>query len=222
MVVAIDGPSGVGKSTVARLLSERLGLPMLDTGATYRALALKVLESGVDLEDREALLGVAGRAEVGLRPRADGGVEVLLDGRPVGQRIRTPEVSAVTSRISVHPEIRRRLVEIQRRAAENLGAVVEGRDIGSVVFPSTPYKFFLSARPGIRAGRRHRELEAAGKESSLEAVRRDIEERDARDAGRRSSPLVCDATYHAIDTSELTPKEIVERMEEVIRLERGK
>ena len=219
MVVAIDGPSGVGKSTVARLLAERLGLPMLDTGATYRALALKVLESGIDPEDREAVIGVAERTEVGVRARADGGVEVVLDGRPVGQRIRTPEVSAVTSRISIHPEIRRRLVEIQRRSAEDLGAVVEGRDIGTVVFPRTPYKFFLSARPRIRAERRHRELAAAGRASSLETVRRDIEERDARDRGRLSSPLVCDETHHAIDTSELTPEEIVERMEEVIRRE---
>lgn len=211
LVVAIDGPSGVGKSTVARRLATRLGVPMLDTGATYRAVALKVLEQGVDPEDREAVLAVAESADLELRcgPHR---LEVVLDGRPVGRRIRTPEVSAATSKISVHPEVRRRLVELQRRAAARSGAVVEGRDIGTVVFPDTPHKFFLSARPEVRARRRHRELAAAGKGPALETVRRDIEERDARDSGRRASPMVCDDSYRALDTSDLTPDEIVERL----------
>lgn len=211
LVVAIDGPSGVGKSTVARRLATRLGVPMLDTGATYRAVALKVLEQGVDPEDREAVLAVAESADLELRcgPHR---LEVVLDGRPVGRRIRTPEVSAATSKISVHPEVRRRLVELQRRAAARSGAVVEGRDIGTRVFPDTPHKFFLSASPEVRTSRRHSQLAAAGKTSSVESVRRDIAERDARDSGRRSSPLTYDESYQAIDTSDLTPEEIVERM----------
>lgn len=217
LIVAIDGTSGVGKSTVARLLAERLEVPVLDTGATYRAVALKVLESGVDPEDREAVLAAAAVAAVELRRAAGGGLEVTLDGRPVRGRIRTPEVSAATSKVSVHPEIRSRLVALQRRAAARFGAVVEGRDIGSVVFPDTPHKFFLSARPEVRADRRHRELVAAGKASSLEHVHRDIEDRDARDQGRSTSPLVCDETYHRIDTSELTPEEIVDEMVAAIR-----
>ncbi len=212
VIVAIDGPSGVGKSTVARRLAERLGVPMLDTGATYRAAALKVLEAGVDPDDRVAVLEVASRAEIELIPNDRNGVEVELDGRAVGQRIRTPEVSRATSKVSIHPEIRRRLVALQRRAASRYGAVVEGRDIGTVVFPDTPDKFFLAARPEVRAERRYQELAAAGKASSIEDVQRDIEDRDARDRGRRVSPLVCDETYEVIDTSELTVEQIVERM----------
>ena len=220
LIVAIDGPSGVGKSTVARLLAERLDVPVLDTGATYRAVALRVLESCADLDDDGAVLAAAAGAVVELRAGEGGRLAVVLDGRPVGRRIRTPEVSAATSKISIHPEIRKRLVALQRRTAARFGAVVEGRDIGSVVFPETPHKFFLSARPEIRAERRHRELVEAGKASSFDRVRRDIEDRDARDRSRSSSPLVCDETYTPIDTSELTPEEIVERMVEQIERRR--
>ncbi len=220
LIVAIDGPSGVGKSTAARILAQRLGVPMLDTGATYRAVALKVLESGLDPEDRPAVLAAADSATIELRRTDDGGVEVFLDGRPVGQRIRTAQVSAATSKISVHPEIRRRLVALQRSAAARFGAVVEGRDIGTVVFPDTPHKFFVDARPEIRAGRRHRDLQAAGKATSVDAVQRDLEERDARDSGRRDSPLVCDESYCAIDTSDLSPDQVVDRMVEEIERKR--
>ncbi len=221
LIVAVDGPSGVGKSTVARMLAERLGVPVLDTGATYRAVALEVLERGVDPGDRPAVLRAAEGARVDVRQAAGGHLEVLLDGRPVGERIRTPEVSAATSKVSVHPEIRRRLVALQRRVAARFGAVVEGRDIGSVVFPDTPHKFFLDARPEIRAGRRHGDLEAAGKATSVEAVLRDQEERDVRDSRRQTSPLVCDDSYRVIDTSDLTPGEVVDRMVEAIERRRA-
>ncbi len=220
LIVAIDGTSGVGKSTVARQLAARLGVPVLDTGATYRAVALEVLEHGVDLEDRVAVLEAAAQAELELRPTADGGFDVLLGAHPVGQRIRTQEVSDATSKISVHPEIRQRLVEVQRQTAARYGAVVEGRDIGSVVFPHTPHKFFLHARPEVRAERRHAELLAAGQAASLGDVLHDIEARDARDSGREVSPLVCDESYHPIDTSDLSVAEIVEQMATEIDLGR--
>ena len=212
LIVAIDGPSGVGKSTAARMLAQRLKLPMLDTGATYRAVALKVLDSGADPGEREAVLRLAEQASITVEQTSDGSLVVRLDGEPVEPRIRTAEVSAATSKISVHPEVRRKLVDLQRSTAERFGAVVEGRDIGSVVFPHTPHKFFLDAKPEVRAGRRHGDLAAAGKASSVEAVQRDLEERDARDSGRQTSPLVCDESYHAIDTSELTPEQVVDRM----------
>ena len=212
LIVAIDGPSGVGKSTVARLLARRLGVPVLDTGATYRAVALSVLERGIHPEDRGSVLRAAEGAEIALRLGEDGDLEVMLDGRSVGGRIRSAEVSAATSKVSVHPEIRRRLVALQRRAAARFGAVVEGRDIGSVVFPDTPHKFFLDARPEIRARRRYGDLRAAGKATSVDDVRSDLEERDARDQARQDSPLVCDESYCAVDTSDLTPEQVVERL----------
>ncbi len=214
-VVAIDGPSGGGKTTVARRVAERLGLPVLDTGAMYRAAALKVLDSGADPGDREAVLRILAATEIDVRPSA-GGLEVLLDGRPVGERIRTPEVSVATSRISVYPEVRRRQVALQRRLATRAGAVIEGRDIGTVVFPRTPHKFFLSARPEVRAERRCLELSAAGEETTREEVLRDILERDRRDSARQDSPLHCDDSYTVVDTSELTPDEIVDRIVEEI------
>ncbi len=207
-IVAIDGPPGVGKTTVSRRLAQRLGVPVLDTGAMYRAVALDVLERGVDPRDREAVVRLAAVAAVDVVAKGNR-VQVRLAGKDVEPRIRTPEVSEATSQISTYPEVRRRLVELQRETGKRLGAVVEGRDIGSVVFPDTPHKFFLEARSEIRAERRHRELAAA---YSLEKVRRDLERRDARDRGREDSPLTHDESYEVVDTSELTPDEIVDRM----------
>ncbi len=207
-IVAIDGPSGVGKTTVSRRLAQRLGVPVLDTGAMYRAVALDVLERGVDPRDREAVVRLAAVAAVDVVAKGNR-VQVRLAGQDVEPRIRTPEVSEATSQISTYPEVRRRLVELQRETGKRLGAVVEGRDIGSVVFPDTTHKFFLEARSEIRAERRHRELAAA---YSLEKVRRDLERRDARDREREDSPLTHDESYEVVDTSELTPDEIVDRM----------
>ncbi|MEE8523917.1 MAG: (d)CMP kinase [Thermoanaerobaculia bacterium] len=212
MIVAIDGPSGSGKSTAARRLAERLGLPVLDTGAMYRAAALKVLEAGVDPADRQAVVEVLESTDIDLRPAPEGALEVMLDGRPVGERIRIPEVTAATSRISAYPEVRRRQVALQRRVAARQGAVVEGRDIGTVVFTDTPHKFFLHAKPEVRADRRYRELRTAGVGVARDRVLEEILERDRRDSGRQDSPLICDDSYSVIDTSELSPDEIVERM----------
>ncbi len=137
----------MGKSTAARRLAERLGVPFLDTGAMYRAIGLKVLESGVDPLDREDVIAIAGEADVRLGRREDGSFEVLLDGEPVEPRIRTPEVGEATSAIAAYPEVRQRMVLLQREAAEHFGAVLEGRDIGTRVFPDTPYKFFSTPAP---------------------------------------------------------------------------
>jgi len=216
LIVAIDGPSGSGKSTVARLLARRLGVPVLDTGAMYRAIGLKVLACGVSPDDREAVIAISESADLELRPSAYG-VAVVLDGEPVAERIRTPAVTEATSRVATYPEVRRRLVELQRGCAARLGAVVEGRDIGTRVFPDTRHKFFLEARAQVRAERRHLELLARGQEVGFAEVLSDIERRDARDSERQDSPLRRDASYVVIDTSELTAAEAVERMVEVIR-----
>lgn len=214
-VIAIDGPSGAGKTTVARAVAARLGVPYLETGAMYRALGLKVLEEGIDPEDRERVEALA--AELDLRlERAEGGrVRILLDGRPVGDRIRTVAVSTATSQVSVYPAVRRRMVALQRRCAAEHGIVMEGRDIGTRVFPDTPYKFFLEATPDVRVERRLRQLREAGRaEPSRASLAEEVLSRDRRDSSRSESPLTRDGGYEIIDTSVLSPDEVVERIVE--------
>jgi cytidylate kinase len=216
IVVAIDGPSGVGKSTVARRLASRLAIPFLDTGAMYRAIALKVLDSGVDPHDRAEVERLVRETAVGLERRPDGSFDVLLDGAPVESRIRTPEVGAASSVVSAHTGVRQRLVALQHDAARHFGGVLEGRDIGTRVFPETPYKFFLDARSEVRFKRRHDELQATGREVPLEEVVEEITERDHRDTTRADSPLTRDASYTFVDASDLSVEEVVERMAGVI------
>lgn len=216
LIVAIDGPAGVGKSTVSRRLARRLGVPYLDTGAMYRALGLHVLQNGVDPADRAAVEAVTARAEVSLQAGEDGRFEVLLDGAPVEARIRTPEVSEATSTISTYPEVRRRMVALQQAAARRLGGVLEGRDIGTRVFPGTPHKFFLTARTDVRARRRLAELAAAGRDLPFEQVLDDLERRDRRDSTREDSPLTHDASYTLVDTSDRTIDEVVEAMAKLV------
>lgn len=212
-VVAIDGPAGTGKSTVARALAARLGVPYLDTGAMYRALGLAALERGVDPDERAAVAALLPALAIELRLAPDGRAEVLLDGAPVEPRIRAPEVAAATSRLAVHPEVRERMVALQRALARAHGGVLEGRDIGTRVVPETPHKFFLTAGARVRAARRLGDLAAHGQgEVALDAVERDLAERDARDAGRPLAPLVPAPDARRIDTSELSVEEVVERI----------
>jgi cytidylate kinase len=217
MIVAIDGPGGVGKSTAARGLARRLSLPYLNTGAMYRALALEVLSRGVDPADEAAVAREAENLDLRTRVTEDGSVEILLNGEPLGERIRTERVGQVSSQVAAYPQVRRVMVAVQQRIGRQGGGVVEGRDIGTVVFPETPYKFFLEADAEVRVERRYLELVRRGyTDVPRDRVRAEMRERDQRDAGRDDSPLTKDETYVVVDTSHLTADEVVERMVAVI------
>lgn len=212
LIVALDGPSGVGKSTVARRLAARLGLPHLETGAMYRALGLKVLEQGIDTEDRQRVEAQAAELDLRLKLGNGGEIEVLLDGEPLGERIRTREVSEVTSRIAVYPAVRQRMVELQRAFAARHGAVLEGRDIGTRVFPTTPFKFYLSASLERRIERRFQQLRSSQPALTRDEVAAEVAQRDHRDITRRDSPLTLDSSYTEIDSGDLTVDQVVEKM----------
>ena len=210
MVIAIDGPAGAGKSTVARALARRLGLTYLDSGAMYRATALAALRSGTRLDDGEAMKTVAERVEL----RLDG-ARVELDGEDVSEEIRTPEVSAAASRVSVHPGVRAAMVARQRAMVDSGDYVAEGRDSGTVVSPSAPLKVFLTASPGERARRRAAETgEPAG------AVHSALSERDERDRAREHGAMRAAADAVELDTTGLDPEGVVERVAALVR-ERG-
>lgn len=216
IVVAIDGPAGVGKSTAARRLAARLQVPYVDTGAMYRATALFLADQGIDPAERSAV--AAAVQAMPLRLQLVGqGAQVELAGEEPGARLRLPEVSALTSRIAVHPEVRQHLVALQQEFVRRHGGVMEGRDIGTVVVPETPFKFYLDAAPGVRAGRRHAELAQQGAAADQAEVARQLAERDARDSSRSASPLqpALDACH--IDTGSLGPDEVVEAMLAEIR-----
>lgn len=222
MIVAIDGPSGVGKSTVAHRLAQHLGIPYLETGAMYRALGLEVLRTGIDPDDREAVADLASALDMRLEPRGDGRLEVLLNGEPLGEQSREEGVSQVTSRVSTYPEVRRKMVALQRALTRESGAVLEGRDIGTRVFPETPFKFFLEAPLEVRVERRFKQLRESGQNAlSTERVREEVTERDLRDTTRADSPLTLDSTYEQIDTGNLSADEVVEeiarRIDEISR-----
>ncbi len=209
-VIAIDGPAGAGKSTVAREVARRLGYLHVDTGAMYRAVTLKVLQEGVDPGDARAVEELARRTEVALAPRPDGSLAVLLDGRDVSGEIRGAQVDAVVARVAAIPGVRRLLVEAQRRLAARGGAVLEGRDTGTLVFPDAERKFFLTARPEVRARRRFAQLQAQGCGADPARVARELAERDRQDAARACAPLRPAEDAIIIDTTDLTPEQVVE------------
>ena len=216
LIVAIDGPSGVGKSTAARGLAERLGVPYLDTGAMYRAVALAMLDRGIPPADRERIEAEVGTVEVEVRS-VDGQLRVLLAGDPVEHRIRTPEVGAASSQIATYRAVRRRLVELQQSSAGRHGAVVEGRDIATKVFPAAPFKFFFAARPEVRYQRRLDELRAAGRSVTPEQVEAEMAERDRRDQERGDSPLLRHPEAIEVDTSDRDAGQVVDFMLEQLR-----
>jgi CMP/dCMP kinase len=216
-VVTVDGPAGAGKSSASRALARRLGFSYVDTGAMYRAVGVLAAERGIDLDDAEAL----GRLVAGLDLElAETGDRLLAGGRDLSEAIRRPEAGELASRVSTHAAVRTRLVALQRVLGAAGGVVMEGRDIGTVVFPDAPIKFYLTAEPLARAQRRAAELRARGEAVDEAVLAREIAERDRRDAGRAHSPLRPAADAVLIDTTPLTLDEVVATMERLVR-ERG-
>jgi cytidylate kinase len=219
IIVAIDGPSGAGKSTVARRLAERLGVPYIDTGAMYRAVGLAAREAGIQLPvgDAEKVVSIAESLVIELAPGSDGAARVLSNGRDVSDAIRTPEVSAYASAVSAIPGVRRRMVAQQRQLAERRGGVMEGRDIGTRVFPKTPFKFFLTAPSEVRAQRRFRELQERGTAQTYEKVLTEMRQRDRADETREDSPLTLDDSYVLVETTGKTADDVVDELEKRVR-----
>lgn len=215
MIVAIDGPAASGKSTVARLLAERLGLAYLDTGAMYRAVAVEALDRGIPLDDQRALTELAEQVTIAFEHEGSSPypTRVVVDGRDVTRRIRTPEADTAVSPVSAVPGVREAMVEQQRRIADaGHDTVLEGRDIGTVVFPDAEVKIFLTASPSERARRRTIDMENRGVEMTVEAVLEKLESRDRYDSTREASPLLQAEDAVAIDTTGLTIAEVVERI----------
>lgn len=218
MIVTIDGPAGSGKSTTAGMLADRLGLTYLDTGAMYRAVTLAVLERGIDPANEAAVTGLAAGLDLSLSP-GDGRPVLLLDGRPVGDRIRDAAVSDAVSPVSRHPGVRRAMVSLQRRIGERGGIVAEGRDTGTTVFPYAHVKIFLVAEIDARARRRVAQLESMGMSGTVEDIRENIRKRDEIDSGRPHSPLVRPPGSSVVDTSGLTVEGQVSMIEGIVREE---
>ncbi len=213
MIIAIDGPTGAGKSTLGKMLAKKLGLLYLDTGAMYRAVALAAVREKVDLEDKEKVASIAEKAEIDLVGEPDS-LRVYLDGDEVTADIRTLDIAQAASVVSTNSAVRKTMVRHQREIgnAASTGCVLEGRDIGSVVFPDADIKFFLTAKPEARARRRYEEDRSKGRVSTYEQTLAEINQRDERDVSRADSPLTIPEDAVVIDTSELDLTEVFDAM----------
>ena len=211
MNVAIDGPAGAGKSTIAKLCAKKMNLVYVDTGAMYRAVALYLLESGIDVNDRTAVAEKCSGANVDIKYE-DGIQNVYLNGVNVTGRLREEAVGNTASVTSAVPEVRSQIFSLQRGLAERGGVIMDGRDIGTVVMPDADVKIYLTASSEVRARRRVLELEAKGEKPDFEEVKRDIEERDHRDMTREISPLKQADDAVLVDTSDMTIEQVVEKI----------
>jgi cytidylate kinase len=218
MIVAIDGPAGAGKSTVAKILAKRLGFLYIDTGAMYRALTLKVLENKIDIHDEDKINALALNSTIDLRNNPDGSLNIILDGKDVSLEIRQPRITQVVSDVSKIKWVRQILVKMQRELGEKGDCVLEGRDIGTVVFPHAERKFFIDASAQVRVDRRFKELKAVNHNIAEEDVAKDLTNRDKIDSTREVSPLrkAEDAIY--IDTTQLSIEGVVDKILELCKI----
>ncbi|HWR36770.1 MAG TPA: (d)CMP kinase [Clostridia bacterium] len=216
LVIAIDGPAGAGKSTIAAGLAKKLGYVNLESGAMYRALALKAIESQTFLGDEAALLKLAEASRIELVPTSDGN-RVLLDGHDVSERIRESDVTQAASRVSTHPNVRTWMVDRQREMGVDGGVIMEGRDIGTVVFPNAEVKIFLDADQSVRAGRRIVQQNATDDPSKAEKLVEDLKERDRRDTTRAASPLVPARDAVRIDSTGLSVEQVIGKAEKIVQ-----
>jgi len=218
-VIAIDGPAGAGKSTLAAHLARRFGFLNLETGAMYRALALKAIDNDLDLDEEAALLNLCGLTTITLEPQRDGN-RVLLDGMDVSRRIRESDVTAAASRASVHPRVREWMVSQQRALGLAGGVVMEGRDIGTAVFPDAEVKIFLDAAPEVRGNRRYRQVASSEHEVAPvteSSVVAEMQARDMRDRNRQESPLRPAEDAVVLDSTTLSLDEVLAKSEEIVR-----
>ena len=215
LVIAIDGPAGSGKSTIAARLAKKLGYVNLESGAMYRALALKAMERQVSLDDGEALRQLANGTVIELEPRGEGN-RVRLDGRDVSQRVRDADVTAAASRVSIHPQVREVMVKRQRALGLGGGVVMEGRDIGTAVFPNADVKIFLDAEESVRAERRVAQSGLRSAEDTQRVIA-ELAARDRRDRTRSASPLVAAPDAVHVDTTHKSIDDVVAEVEEIVK-----
>src|SRR5579875_1310297 len=214
-VIAIDGPAGAGKSTLAAHLARRFGFLNLETGAMYRALALKAIENDLAFDEEPPLLALAAETTITLEPQLEGN-RVLLDGFDVSRRIREADVTAAASRVSVHPNLRAWMVRQQRALGAEGGVVMEGRDIGTTVFPDAEVKIFLDAAPEVRGSRRYRQAGPQGHSDGKAEVIRELQERDERDRNRKDSPLRPAPDATVLDTTHMSLSDVLREVEALV------
>jgi cytidylate kinase len=216
-VLCLDGPSGSGKGTVGQICAQRLGWRYLDSGAIYRALAFSLREGGIDIADINSAVQQAAQLQVICLPDPDGAVKIVVNGTDTGQELRTEEIGELASQLASEPRIRDAVLAAQRRARRPPGLVADGRDMGTTVFPDATLKIFLTATPQVRAQRRYKQLKLKGFDVNLAHLFQVIQDRDARDARRRASPLIPADDAVTLDTSDLEITEVVSRVLDLLQ-----